>query len=986
MRYVESSSFRLWITGLGWLLLTSGVGAQEPAPAALPPLEAAATMRVPEGFEVTLFAGEPAVRQPIGFCLDDRARLWVAQADNYPVKTNESGDSIVILEDVDGDGRHDRRTLFYDGLNYVTGIEVGFGGVWVVSPPQLLFLPDRDGDDVPDGPPQVIRDGFGTHANAHNLANALAWGPDGWLYGTHGRTNWSMIGRPGDGDDQRTRFDGGVYRYHVVRDVWEAYADGTTNPWGIDWNDYGHAFVCNCVNPHLFQVIQGAHYEPWRGRASSQYAYERIDTIADHLHFVGIGNPRNGLGSAAEDGAGGGHAHCGTLIYLADAFPPRYRNQLFTNNIHGKRINNDLLRREGSGYVASHGPDFARSADPWFVGVTLAQGAAGEIFVSDWSDTGECHHTRNTQRQTGRIFRITYGDAAEREHDDLAALSSRQLADLHLHRNDWYVRHARRILQERAAAGQDLKAAYERLRKHLHDHSEVPRRLRALWTLHACDALQQETLIALLEADDENLRSWAVTLLCEQADAPEALAERLRLLAARDASPLVRLSLASALQRLPLEHRWPIATELARRGEDARDANLPLMIWYGVEPLIGEDLTRFVSLALQSQIPTVGRHIARRIADSDRAAEGVAMLVSRLTDRELDAAAQINLLDGLLAGLEGRRDVPLPAAWPEAYGRLLASEKAAVSERATRLGLRFGDPNVRRTLIGQATDVTASPRRRRQAIEVLAAARPTELEPALIAMLDDAELRTTALRALVHYPSPAVAKEILGRYSAWSAAEKSEALQTLATRLTWAETLVAAMEQGHIPAADLTAFAARQLRRLGDPALAGRVETLWGKLEPTTAQQARKIQHYKSWLTADVLADADLAHGRQLFQQHCGACHKFLGQGAELGPDLTGAQRRNLDYLLENLVSPSGAVSRDYLLHVVTTRDGRVLTGLFVRQDARSLTLRTINERIVVPVEEIDEHRVSSVSMMPDGLLEPLTDKQIRDLIGYLQQ
>ncbi len=124
----------------------------------------------------------------------------------------------------------------------------------------FYFIPDRDGDDRPDSEPQVLLDGFGNHANAHNMANGFAWGPDGWLYGTHGRTNWSMIGRPGAPDDERVRFDGGVYRYHPVRHVWEPYADGTTNPWGIDWDDYGQSFICNCVNPHLFHVIPGARY------------------------------------------------------------------------------------------------------------------------------------------------------------------------------------------------------------------------------------------------------------------------------------------------------------------------------------------------------------------------------------------------------------------------------------------------------------------------------------------------------------------------------------------------------------------------------------------------------------------------------------------------------------------------------------------------------------------------------------------------------
>ena len=339
------------------------ISVDNPDDAPLPPEQAAATMIVPDGFNVTLFAGEPDVQQPIGFCFDDRGRLWVAEAYNYPVHGTKPGDRIVIFEDTDGDGKFDKRKVFYDQLNYVTGIEVGFGGAWVMSPPNFYFIPDRNGDDVPDSQPEVLLDGFGNHANSHNLANGFAWGPDGWLYGTHGRTNWSRIAKPGIPDDQRVQFDGGVYRYHPVRHVWEPFADGTTNPWGIDWNDVGEGFVTNCVNPHLFHVIQGAHYEPWRNRESSRYAYERIPTIADHLHFIGGQDFHKGIGSLAEDAAGGGHAHCGTMIYLGDNWPDKYRNSIFTNNIHGKRVNNDLLTRSGSGFVASHGADILRSSN-----------------------------------------------------------------------------------------------------------------------------------------------------------------------------------------------------------------------------------------------------------------------------------------------------------------------------------------------------------------------------------------------------------------------------------------------------------------------------------------------------------------------------------------------------------------------------------------------------------------------------------------------
>ena len=251
---------RLAVAAVLWSGVTALLAAVKPSQPVVekpfPPVEAARTMQVPKGFNVTLFAGEPAITQPIGFCLDDRGRLWVAEAKNYPDKKAGLNDRIIILEDTDGDGRHDKRIVFYDKLEYVSGIEVGFGGVWVMSLPNFYFIPDEDYDGVPDGKPKVLLDGFGTHANAHNIANGFAWGPDGWLYATHGRSNWSLVGKPGTPEAERRRIDGGVWRYHPVQHRWEIFADGTTNPWGIDWNDYGQAFVCNCVNPHLFHVIK----------------------------------------------------------------------------------------------------------------------------------------------------------------------------------------------------------------------------------------------------------------------------------------------------------------------------------------------------------------------------------------------------------------------------------------------------------------------------------------------------------------------------------------------------------------------------------------------------------------------------------------------------------------------------------------------------------------------------------------------------------
>ena len=577
------------------------------------PLEAARTMQVPEGFEVTLFAGEPDIRQPVGFCIDDRGRLWVAEANNYPDKEGGKRDRIVILEDTDGDGRHDKRIVFYDKLEYVSGVEVGFGGAWVMSIPNFYFIPDADYDGVPDGEPVVLLDGFGTHANSHTIANGFAWGPDGWLYGTHGITNWSLPGKPGTPKTKRRRFEGGVWRYHPVRHEWEAFAIGTTNPWGIDWNEYGHAFVSNCVNPHLFHVIQGAHYEPDRNRPTGRFAYERIPTIADHLHFTNTKTIRAGIGTPEEDVAGGGHAHSGTMIYLGDNWPVKYRGDVFMNNIHGRRINHDRLSRNGSGYTASHAPDVMRAADPWFVGVTLAYGPDGGVYVSDFSETGECHHRHNTRKQTGRIYKITYGKPKP-WRGDIGKLSSVELAKLQSHPNEWFVRHARRVLQERAAQGLGQAAVQSELGRALESGRDTIQRLRALWVLNGIGELTAERLAELLRDPNEHLRAWAIQLLCENKRPSGAVLDEFLRLAKSDESPVIRLYLASAMQRLPLAKRVPVLTALLARAEDATDPNLPLMYWYATEPVVAADNKAAVQLLAACKLPKVRQFITRRMA------------------------------------------------------------------------------------------------------------------------------------------------------------------------------------------------------------------------------------------------------------------------------------------------------------------------------------------------------------------------------------
>jgi putative membrane-bound dehydrogenase-like protein len=265
-----------------------------------------------------------------------------------------------------------------------------------------MFIPDRNGDDVPDGPPEILLDGFG-YQDTHETLNTFTWGPDGWLYGCHGVFTHSRVGKPGTPDDKRIPINAGIWRYHPTRHVFEVFAHGTSNPWGLDYNEYGEFFIEACVIPHCFHIVQGGRYHRQAGQHFNPYTFADIQTIADHRHYVGA-TPHGG--NNRSDSAGGGHAHCGLMCYLGGAWPKEYHGQLFMGNIHGRRINMDTLKPKGSGYVASHGPDFLLANDAWARFINMKYGPDGNVYLIDWYDKQACHRPEPEiwDRTNGRIY------------------------------------------------------------------------------------------------------------------------------------------------------------------------------------------------------------------------------------------------------------------------------------------------------------------------------------------------------------------------------------------------------------------------------------------------------------------------------------------------------------------------------------------------------------------------------------------------------
>ena len=586
---------------------------QPPGEKPLSPEQALKKMTLPDGFHATLFAGEPDVMQPIAFDFDDRGRLWVVECFSYPDFKNQDRDRIVIFEDLNGDGQFDERKVFWDKGHRLSGIAVGFGGVWVCAAPELLFFPDLDGNDVPDGQPIRHLDGFTLEAG-HNMVNGLAWGPDGWLYGRHGITATSSVGRPGASESERVKLNCGIWRYHPIRHLFEVVARGTTNPWGLDWDEHGQAFFSNNVIGHLWHLVPGAHYKRMFGEDFNPYLYELMESCSDHKHFAGSDWTKSRGGQGEHDGLGGGHSHAGAMIYQGDNWPDQYRHTVMMANIYGNRLVYDQLDRQGSGYVARHGQSFLLANDPWFRSVMTSYGPDGGVFVSDWNDLGECHDADGAYRSSGRIYKINHGEGRQLDNFDLAHSTDAELVQFQLHKNDWFVRHARRLLQEHHAAGTLDKQTQPALLKILNENPQITRKLRALWALNLTGGLSQTKLRELLDHPNEHLRWWAVQLLCENGMASPALQKQFALMAREETSAFVRLALASALQRLPAADRWEIAAGLLSHASDAADQNLPLMIWYGIEPIVPKDRVRATQLMGQGKIPLVRQFIARRLA------------------------------------------------------------------------------------------------------------------------------------------------------------------------------------------------------------------------------------------------------------------------------------------------------------------------------------------------------------------------------------
>ncbi|HEV3136701.1 MAG TPA: PVC-type heme-binding CxxCH protein [Pirellulales bacterium] len=980
------------------------------------PEEAPRHMTLPEGLEVQLVASEPMIRQPVAIEFDDQGRLWViqylqypnpaglkrAKVDRYsrttydrfpepPPRGPRGADRITILEDTDGDGRADRAKDFVSGLNLASGLAFGHGGVFVLQVPYLLFYPDRNRDDVPDGDPEVLASGFGME-DAHSVANSLTWGPDGWLYGCQGSTVTSNI--------RGIEFQQGVWRYHPITHAFELFCEGGGNSWGLDFDEHGNLFYSTNYGGYaLLHGVQGAYY--WKqfgkhGALHNPYAYGYFDHV-----------PHKDLR--------GGHVTVGGIVYQGDSFPPQFRGTYVAADLLGHAAYWHQLHPRGSTFSASFAGDLLLANDTWFAPSDVTMGPDGSIYICDWHDQRTAHPDPDAEwdRTNGRIYRIKASGLAPRGVTQLTGLPSKQLIGMLAGTNDWYVRKARRILADRL----DPEAIFP-LRTRVMESKDDHEALEALWALYTSGGLDDEFAEKLLGHPNADIRWWCVRLQGDEECVAPAIARRMAELAGGDPSVAVRSQLASTAKRLSADQALPIVKQLVARSEDSQDPFLPLLVWWAVErhsiaaraevlAMFSEPAVWQLPIARETILPRLVRRYAAEGTEPGYLACARLLAATPAADRDdIFAALDQGLKDrsttrgGSAGDLFARLAVVGTGAHlektqlqnkniPQQLGRQIdvAWQDDTSDMTLIRLAARLGRPAAQVRAIALATDARTPLAKRIEAAQLLGEVGQPSCVERLLKLLSSSEpqpLQSAVLNALQQFEDEGIATALLARYPTMEPGLRAKTCDVLLSRKPWAARLLEGVDEGKYAAKDIAVDQLRLISLHDDEQLNALVKKHWGSIQGGTPEERlAEMRRINNDLRA---GRGDVASGKVLFTKHCGMCHKLFGEGNQIGPELTHANRKNTDELLSTIVSPSAVIRKEFMSFVVQTTDGRVLTGLLAEQSPASVTLLGAkNERTVIERNKIDAINESPTSLMPENLLSPLKPQEVRDLFSYLQ-
>jgi putative heme-binding domain-containing protein len=692
-----------------------------------------------------------------------------------------------------------------------------------------------------------------------------------------------------------------------------------------------------------------------------------------------------GAGKPGTDAVFGGHSHVGTMIYGGDNWPEIYRDHLFTHNLHGHQINHQVNVRVGSAYETFHGGyDLAYVADPAYVAVELKYGPDGAVYVIDWVDRQHCHNPRpeNWDRTNGRIYRISWAKTYHPCKVDLTSKSDAELIELLGHRNRWFANTSRRILQHRAAERSLDVNVQNKLVESARGNGAVRQVLESLWALHAIGRFDASVAQEAIAHPDDAVRANAVRLATDERSSLAISIDQLLRLASDDPSPRMRLAIASAMPVLPPADRWRVAAALAQHAEDAADRFLPDMIWYGLAPLVADNVAGALALADDTPLPALSDAIVWYAA---RLPSGRDQIIRRVGSR--DDKNALRLLNLMHFSLQNESRLSEPLEWDRVRQRFSNGSNSADAPAARicdELSAVFGVEAVLQQMRGVLVSQQATVAQRRRALAILHRVGDRESVAIYPKLLSHPALRLQVIPLLAGSQDPAVAGQLLRSMPDFTPEEKAAALGVLTSRKQFALELLKAVDQGTLDRAELSALQIRQVHSLGDPELNVLLEKVWGKIGASSQDAQRLIGKVRTTYTTAPLWAYSEARGQQVFQKTCANCHPLDGSAVPLGPGLKGSWRNGLDYFLENIIDPNAVVGENYRLTQIVTRSGQVISGLLDSESATAVVLRTADATVTVPTSEIDERQLVDQSLMPTGLLDNMSEIEIIELLKFL--
>jgi len=957
----------------------------------LSPDESMQKMTVSEDLKLDQVLTEPDIAQPVGMTFDERGRLWVTEYRQYPFPAGikiisrdqyyravydklsppppnhfKGMDRVTVHEDTDGDGTFDRHKAVLDDLNIAVSVAHGRGGFWVMNPPYLMFYPDADLDDVPDGDPIMHIEGFGMQ-DTHSVPNALRWGPDGWLYFVQGSTVSSNLRTPEMKPDEAIYCESKTtIRYHPETKRIELFTEGGYNAFGFDFDSKGRLFCGqNVGNARAIHNVQGAYYPKGGsnkyGPASNPYTFGTLEKMEHSPETPRFNHT--------------------VVRYEETGMPERFLHKLVSVDPLHQNAYLTEMTPVGSTFRTRDVDEPLKSTDLGFRPVVLRTGPDGAVYIGDFYEEfiahGQ-HYQGQVDPDTGRVYRLRAKEGYQYPVFNLNEKSTDELVDLLSHPAKWYRQTALRMIGDR----KDESVA-PRL-KTLIQKGDSQLALEALWALNLTIGLDEATARETLSHPDPYVRLWTVRLLGDEGNLTTELASRLIDLAEQEPHVEVRSQLASTAKRLPGEQAIPILEALYTHDEDIDDPHIPLLIWWGIERFAETHRAEILQLFEDSNFANqplvtsslLSRLMKRYALAGDRADLQACVTLLKRTKAE---EPRQQLLSGFEEAYRGRSLSNIP--------RELAEELTASGGGSIVLRMRMGDESAMEQALALLSSPDAKPDELTDIVAVIGELRNENALESLLSLLrstSDGDLQIGLLSALRNYADDRIGEVVMSRFPSLATEPRQVAETLLVSRAEWSKALLAAVEAGKVNPADLPTDTVRKMLIHQDPEINRIVGKYWEQLQDASSEQIQKqIAHVEQVLSGEA---GDLYRGRDVYMETCAKCHVLFTDGKRVGPELTQYKRDDRLRMVINVVNPSAEIREGYENYLVLDIDGRVTTGFLVDQDEHVVVLRGADgQDVTIARDDIEEMIRQPKSLMPEGLLDKLTDQQIRDLFAYLQ-